>query len=388
MTIRAFLPAKGRDLRLDLFRGLANWAIFLDHVPNNAVAWLTTRNYGFSDAADIFVFISGYTAAFVYAKSMLVQGFVAGTARLLKRVWQLYIAHVLLFVFYIAAIGWVAEAYNHSHLVDEFNVAGVIDRPMLTLMQGLLLKFKPLNLDVLPLYIVLMAAFPLVLWLMLRRPDLAIASALVLYFAARQFGWNLPAYPSGVWYFNPFTWQLLFVLGAWSALGGASRLQRFIRSPAIVSICFVYLGFALLMTVAGYVGPLGKLIPEGLLGAFNPSDKTNLAPYRVLHFVALAVLVVRFLPFGWPGLTSRWLRPLIICGQRSLEVFCVGVFLSFVGHFLLELVSDSLLAQIIVSVSGIALMTAVAYYRSWSKDLDKQPAASKSSSESVSTSVS
>ncbi len=385
MTIRAFLPANGRDLRLDLFRGLANWAIFLDHIPNNAVAWLTTRNYGFSDAADIFVFISGYTAAFVYAKSMLVQGFVAGTARLLKRVWQLYIAHVLLFVFYIAAIGWVVEAYNHSHLVDEFNVAGLIDRPMQTLMQGLLLKFKPLNLDVLPLYIVLMAAFPLVLWLMLQRPDLAIASLLVIYFAARQFGWNLPAYPSGVWYFNPFTWQLLFVLGAWSALGGASRLQRFIRSPAIISICFVYLGFALLMTVAGHVGPLGKLIPEGLLGAFNPNDKTNLAPYRVLHFVALAVLVVRFLPFGWPGLTSRWLRPLIICGQRSLEVFCVGVFLSFVGHFLLELISDSLLAQIIVSVSGIALMTAVAYYRSWSKDLDKQPAASKSSAESVST---
>ena len=273
MKIRAILPAKGRDLRLDLFRGLANWAIFLDHVPNNAVAWLTTRNYGFSDAADIFVFISGYTAAFVYAKSMLVQGFVAGTARLLKRVWQLYVAHVLLFVFYIAAIGWVAETYNHSHLVDEFNVAGLIDHPMLTLKQGLLLKFKPLNLDVLPLYIVLMAAFPLVLWLMLRRPDFAIASSLVLYFAARQFGWNLPAYPSGVWYFNPFTWQFLFIPGAWSSLGGASRLQWLIRSPAIISICFVYLGFALLMTVAGYVAPLGKIIPEGLFGAFNPTTR-------------------------------------------------------------------------------------------------------------------
>ena len=99
------------------------------------------------------------------------------------------------------------------------------------------------------------------------------------------------------------------------------------------------------------------------------------------------MLVVRFFPFDCPGLTSRWLRPLIICGQRSLEVFCVGVFLSFVGHFVLELVSDSLLAQIIVSVSGIALMTAVAYYRSWSKDLDKQPATSKSSEKAVSTSV-
>ena len=82
MTI---LPATGRDLRLDLFRGIANWAIFLDHIPNNIVNWLTTRNYGFSDAADLFVFISGYTAAFVYARIMLERGFIAGATRLLKR---------------------------------------------------------------------------------------------------------------------------------------------------------------------------------------------------------------------------------------------------------------------------------------------------------------
>ena len=382
MTVRAILPAKGRDLRLDLFRGIAKWAIFLDHVPNNAVAWLTTRNYGFSDAADLFVFISGYTAAFVYAKSMLEQGFIAGTARLFKRVWQLYVAHVLLFVFYIAAIGWVAQAYNHSHLLDEFNVAGLIDHPIITLTQGLLLKFKPLNLDVLPLYIVLMAMFPPVLWLMLRQPDLAIAGSLGLYLTARQFGWNLPAYPSGVWYFNPYTWQFLFMLGAWCALGGASRVRMIIRSSAAISICAGYLIFSLLMTVAGYFEPLGDLIPKWLLSAFNPNDKTNLAPYRALHFVALAVLVVRLVPLGWAGLKSRWLRPLIVCGQRSLEVFCVGVFLSFVGHFLLELISDSFVAQIVVSASGIGLMTAVAYYRSWSKELDK-----RSQARSVSKSV-
>ena len=84
----------------------------------------------------------------------------------------------------------------------------------------------------------------------------------------------------------------------------------------------------------------------------------------------MALLVVRFLPFGWPSLKSHWLRPLIVCGQRSLEVFCVGVFLSFVGHFLLELISHSLFAQIVVSAGGIGLMTAVAYFRSWSKTLD------------------
>lgn len=101
--------SRGRDLRLDLFRGLANWAIFLDHIPNNVVAWLTTRNYGFSDAADLFVFISGYTAALAYSKTMSDSGFLAGAVRLARRVWQLYVAHVLLFLFYIAAIGWVAQ---------------------------------------------------------------------------------------------------------------------------------------------------------------------------------------------------------------------------------------------------------------------------------------
>jgi hypothetical protein len=164
-TINAVLPPSGRDLRLDLFRGVANWAIFLDHVPHNIVAWVTTRNYGFSDAADLFVFISGYTASFVYAKVMLERGFLIGAFKLLKRVWQLYVAHILLFIIYIAAIGYVAQRYNEPEIIHEFNVAGLIDNPIQTIFEGLILKFKPVNLDVLPLYIVLMAVFPLALWL-------------------------------------------------------------------------------------------------------------------------------------------------------------------------------------------------------------------------------
>src|SRR6201987_5694001 len=104
MKINATLPDKGRDLRLNLFRGIANWAIFLDHIPNNVVNWITTRNYGFIDAADLFVFISGYTASFVYARLMLERGFIAGSARLLKRAWQIYVAHVFLLVLYLAEI--------------------------------------------------------------------------------------------------------------------------------------------------------------------------------------------------------------------------------------------------------------------------------------------
>ncbi len=161
MKILATLPAKGRDLRLDLFRGVANWGIFLDHIPNNIVNWVTTRNYGFSDAADLFIFISGYTVAFVFARIMLERGFIIGASRLLKRVWQIYVAHVFLFVLYLAEIGYLAQRYGNSSFTDEFNIHGFLANPAQFLFEGLILRFKPVNMDVLPLYIVLMGVFPI-----------------------------------------------------------------------------------------------------------------------------------------------------------------------------------------------------------------------------------
>lgn len=184
----------GRDLRLDLFRGLANWASFLDHVPNNLVGWITARNYGFSDAADLFVFISGYAVALVCAGRMRTQGFVAAAASIHGRAWKIYVVHVLVFVFYVVVIGYMAQRYAHAHLLDEFNIRRLIAEPVEFLKHGLLLDFKPLNLDILPLYVVLMASFPPVLWLLVRAPDLALGTSFALYAAVPTFGWNLPAY--------------------------------------------------------------------------------------------------------------------------------------------------------------------------------------------------
>jgi hypothetical protein len=365
------LPPSGRDLRLDFFRGVANWWIFVDHIPNNIVNWLTPRNYGFSDAADLFVFISGYTAAFVYARMMLQRGFLIGASRLFRRVWQIYVAHVMLFVIYVAEIGWLATRYDDPALVREFNVFGFMHDPFTTLYEGLILKFKPVNLDVLPLYIVLMALFPPILWMMLRRRDLVLALSVLLYFAARHFGWNLPSYPTGVWYFNPFCWQLLFVFGAWCAFGGAQALAPLIRSWALPALGGAYLLFALVLTMAGRFPDFGQLLPAWLFDAFNPNDKTNLAPYRLVHFTVIVLLVVRFVPRDWRVLERPAAWPLMVCGQQSLEVFCVGVFLAFTAHFVLVEVSNTIPMQILVSVAGWALMTAVAAYRSWSKKVDK-----------------
>lgn len=114
-------------------------------------------------------------------------------------------------------------------------------------------------------------------------------------------------------------------------------------------------------------------MPTWLVETFNPNDKTNLAPYRVLHFIILFFFISRFMARDWPGLQWPVLRPLIKCGQQSLEVFCLGVFLAVGAHVALVEVSNTIWMQIVVSVVGIALMTLLAYYRSWSKEADKKP---------------
>ena len=163
-----------RDLRLDLFRGLALWLIFLDHIPHNIVSWLTIRNYGFSDATEIFIFISGYTAAFVYGRAMLQRGFIVAGARILKRAWQIYVAHIFLFAIYIAEIAYVASSFENPLYAEEMNALDFLRQPEITIIQALLLKFKPVNMDVLPLYIVLLLLFPLMLWLLLRNATVAL----------------------------------------------------------------------------------------------------------------------------------------------------------------------------------------------------------------------
>lgn len=358
----------GRDLRLDLFRGLANWAIFLDHIPNNVVAWITMKNYGFSDAADLFVFISGYTVALVYSRTMGADGFVAAAVGILARAWKLYVAHILLFVVYVAAIGYVAQNYGHAYLLDEFNIRRLIADPIEFLKHGLLLEFKPLNLDVLPLYIALMATFPPFLWLLLRTPGLALGGSFAIYVAARTFGWNLPSYPDGAWYFNPFAWQFLFVIGAWISLDGTGLVTRLTASRVTLWSAALFLLLSFAVTLAARFG-FSSAMPAPIADLFLPNDKTNLPPYRILHFLALALVVARLVPRSTMALKLPVLRPAIICGERSLEVFCVGVFLSFVGCFLIELISDSIAFQLLVSLSGIAFMTAVAYYRTWTKNL-------------------
>ncbi len=361
-----------RDLRLDLFRGIALWLIFLDHIPSNAVSWITIRNYGFSDATEIFVFISGYTAAFVYGRAMREHGFLIAGARVLKRAWQIYVAHVFLFAIYLAEIAYVAHSFSNPLYNEEMGVLDFLKNPDVTIVQALLLKFKPVNMDVLPLYIVLLLWFPPVLWLLLRAPSVALASSAILYALMWQFEWNIPAYPQGEWLFNPFAWQLLFVFGAWCALGGAQKLSRWVTSRVTIGLAFAYLLFAFFIAMTWYFPRLAAFVPKFVGEAIYPIDKTNLDVLRIVHFLSLAVITVWFVPRDWPALKSRIFWPAIVCGQHSLETFCLGVFLAFAGHFVFTEVSNRLLTHVIVSFSGIVIMVAAAALVSWYRRVERQ----------------
>src|SRR5260370_15618533 len=133
---RAFsLPAVGaRELRLDLFRGLALWLIFIDHVSPDLLSWFTIRSYGFSDAAEIFIFISGYTAAFVYGRSLLESGFVIAAARILRRGWQIYAAHILLFTVMVADVSYVAISLDKPFYAESVSITHFFNQPRLSLL--------------------------------------------------------------------------------------------------------------------------------------------------------------------------------------------------------------------------------------------------------------
>ena len=373
------LPAIGeRELRLDLFRGLALWLIFIDHLPPSLLTWFTIRNYGFSDATEIFIFISGYTAAFVYGRAMLESGFVIATARILRRVWQIYVAHVFLFTIFLAEISYVATSFENPLYTEEMGIMDFLKQPDVTIVQALLLRFRPVNMDVLPLYIVLMLALPVILWSMKWKPDLTLALSTVLYAVTWEWDLYLSAYPNGFWAFNPFAWQLLFVFGAWCALGGARRMSRILASPVTMWIAIAYIVAAFYVTLTWYAPRVPHLMPKLLEQWMYPIDKTNLDVLRFTHFLALAALTVRFLPRDWPGLKSPWLRPLILCGSHSLEIFCLGVFLAFAGHFILAEVSGGAAMHALISLSGVLIMWGVAWVISWYKRVaDKSGAKTK-----------
>ncbi|MGY8633761.1 OpgC domain-containing protein [Bradyrhizobium sp. 14AA] len=342
----------GRDLRIDVCRGIALWWIFLDHVPNNIGSWLTPRNYGFCDAAEIFMFISGVTCALAYGRARQREGWSGMIGRSLRRGWDIYAAFLLLTI----ACTILVYLTGRDHLADESNTRVLFERPGAALAHAAILQYRPVNTDVLPVFVIFHLLFAPLLWLLLRAPNVTLGISLLLYALVHVAGWSVPAWPSGVWFFNPLAWQLLIVLGAWCVIEG-ERFRPWLTSPSALVLAVLYLIFSLVLALSLGIKPL---VPQTLTDLIFPLDKSNLSPLRLLHFLAAAIVALWLVPRDWRGLSTPVLRCAKCCGENSLPVYCLGVLLALASHLAPLDISDRLAMQIVLSLTGILVMIVVA----------------------------
>src|SRR5438128_7290575 len=129
-------------------------------------------------------------------------------------------------------------------------------------------------------------------------------------------------------------------------------MQRLTRSPAVLTLAAAYLVFAFLIVMTWHVPQLAPLVPDWMAKLLYPIDKSNLDLLRLAHFLALAALVIQFIPRDWRMLSAPVLRPIIRVGQHSLEIFGLGVFLAFAGHFATVDISTGIAMQVLVSALG------------------------------------
>lgn len=370
MSISGGSSASERDLRLDFFRGIALFSIFIDHVAwNSLLAQFTLQSLGFSDAAEVFIFISGYTAGMVYGRAIERQGILMAGMRIYHRVWQLYVAHVFLFMQFMATTSYLVDTLNNAIYAEEFRAADFLKDPGLAVIKALTLQFQPEFMDILPLYIVLLAVLPFVL-VGFRRWSAGVLVASFGLWGAVQLNHNiaLAAYPGPdeVWFFNPFAWQALFFLGAWFGWRGIKGRIPWLTNRWLfrLAVAGVLAGFLIRFswTLHGLYDPFPALFGKALWPLLS---KTNLSPLRFANVLALGLLVARLIPAQAAFLAGRIARPFIICGQHSLHVFCLSILLATIGHLVINEFFGGALLQCVVSAAGIAIMIGTAAVMDW-----------------------
>jgi hypothetical protein len=353
-----------RDARVDIFRGLSLLVIFIDHVAGNWLSRVTPSAMGFSDAAEYFVLLAGYSAAFAYGAVMDKRGLVPGSAQVIARIWKLYSAHLALFVFMAVAVAFMAVKFGNPLYYEHVSILPFFQDPATTILQIAALLFLPNYLDILPLYVVLLAMLP-ALWVLTRlAPAVALIASAGLYGAAWMLEWAIPNMSTGgSWFFNPFAWQLIFTFGlvcGHATLRGVSLPRHWAISAAAGALVAYGLLSAAPWSLIPGLG--GVVLPDDLR---LDLDKTNLSLWRLGHALSLAYLIARFVPTdaGWmKSLPGRLLEE---AGRHSLALFCLGVILSLLGTFVFYEIGRDASMQALVNVAGIAILLMSAQVLQW-----------------------
>lgn len=361
-------PARQRDGRIDVLRGLALVMIFINHVPGTVFENLTNRNFGFSDAAEGFVMISGISAALAYSGGLSAMPLWPGIAKVWKRAWMLYLVHLFL-SFWALAIVFATWRFGGSPtLAQKDNFQFLFSDPYGVLIGVPTLGHQFGYVNILPLYAVLLLAAPALILLGRRWPVWTLAGSVALWFAAGWFRLDLPAYPlPGGWFFNPFSWQLLFVIGLLTGLA-MKRGARFV--PLRRWLTWMAWGFVILAVAWLKWHALGRAAGSALWWAanhgapwfFTAFDKTYVSLPRLLHVLALAY-AISTIPGFRRAADHPALAPLAVLGRQALPVFALGTLLSFAARAVKELaVIPSHLLDGSLIAGGIVAMIAFAAF--------------------------
>jgi hypothetical protein len=331
-----------RDLRVDFFRGYALLVVFSYHVAGNAFQQVAPGTFGFSDTAELFVFLSGYVCGRAYTRRIERDGYWSAQHKALVRGAQLYFSNVVM-IGIVLFVGAMWGPPTSDPRLNRFFSGTWQATPVDTIIDVVALKVEPPQFAVLPLYVLLLSILPAVIVLRRRWRHVAISLSIFLYLAVQCFPtWvRLPDPWDAEWFFNPFAWQFLFL---WGAEMGARRLWYARTGRLRISLVLVA---AIGLETAFIVKTM--LSPDGL-GAWD--DKAILGPLRLWHFWCL-LTVARFLfPPGsrWPS--SRMARPLVVCGQNSLATYCGGGMLAIAAESVLSRWNHAWYVQMIVNVAG------------------------------------
>lgn len=355
-----------RDLRIDFFRGLALWMIFIDHIDNDRFGLLTYRNFGFSDAKEIFISLSGISCCLLYGKLEVQRGLARTQLRALYRSAQIYLGYVFVTFFtFVALLALRHLAQRYLAADPEFTL--LFDDPGRALITSAYLYYTPEYLDILPLYLWLVAAAPLLLRALRHAPRLTLSASALLWLAAGTgYVPQLPRLgPDGAAMINPFSWQFLFCLGLWTGrhfyLGGRGfRASRPLRLLCIAVIAANLLSILVAHTVEWPVGQHEPLVVamHDLRQAIRLSPNEH--PLSLLHFLSIAYLTASLVRADNPLLRTAWAKPLVLTGQFSLQTFCLGAVMSVLGTLYWDIYAPSLPAQLLASLAGCALMALLA----------------------------
>lgn len=363
---------KTRDRRIDVFRGIALAMIFINHVPGTIYETLTSRNFGFSDAAEAFVFISGVSAALAYAAIMAGPKLWPGVARIWARAWTLYLVHLLVTVWVIGISAATFRWGGDTTLMLRDNVQYLF-KDMSGVLTGLPLMTHQVGyVNILPMYAVLLLACPALIIAGRSHPWLTLAGSVALWFLSGTIRLDLPNFPTpGGWFLNPLSWQLLFVLGLLTGLA-LRKGERFVpRHPALIALAVGVLVLSLVwIKVPDFAdranAVMGKLATLGLPMVIRDFDKTYLAVPRLFHALAL-IYLMSALPIVRHLSNSRWVEPLALLGRQALPVFALGSVLSFAARSVKLLAGDSFALDSALILSGLVLMYALAWAREKSR---------------------